>query len=66
MKEVEKTNLKMVIDFACICFAISIVMDTYLWVTTKHWIPSWTIAIMSLGLIILLQVLKREVDLKVS
>jgi FtsH-binding integral membrane protein len=62
----EKTNFRMVIDFACICLAISVVMDAYLWLTTKHWIPSWTMSIMSLGLIILLQVIKREVDLKVS
>ena len=56
----------MVIDFACMCFAISVVMDAYLWVTAKHWVPSWTIAIMSLGLIILLQVIRKEADLEVS
>jgi hypothetical protein len=61
-----KMNLKRVIDFACIGFASSVVMDAYLWVTARHWVPSWTIATMSLGLIILLQVFKREVDLEVS
>ena len=61
-----KTNLERVIDFACIGFASSVVIDAYLWLTAKHWVPSWTMAIMSLGLIILLQVFKREVDLEVS
>lgn len=60
-----KVNLKTVINFACIGFASSVVMDAYLWVTAGYLVPSWTIATMSLGLIILLQVFKREVDLDV-
>jgi hypothetical protein len=60
-----KISLKRVLDFACIGFASSVVMDAYLWVTAGYLVPSWTIATMSLGLIILLQVFKREVDLDV-
>ena len=61
-----KMSLNRVLDFACIGFASSVVMDAYLWVTAGYLVPSWTIATMSLGLIILLQVFKREVDLEVS
>jgi hypothetical protein len=61
-----KARLNRVVDFACLGFASSVVMDAYLWVTAGYLVPSWTIAAMSLGLIVLLQVFKREVDLEVK
>ena len=46
------------INLSCLALMSSVVMDSYLWVTTGYLIPCWTIAVMSGGIIILLQVMK--------
>ena len=50
--------LSKVIDVACLGLASSVVMDSYLWVTQGYLIPCWTMAAMSLGVILLLQTIK--------
>ena len=49
-----------VINLACLGLMTSVVMDSYLWVTGRHWIPSWTMAAMSAGMIMVLQVLRTH------
>lgn len=44
------------------CLAISallssVIMDTYLWFDFNYYVPSWTIALMSLGTILLILVM---------
>jgi len=46
------------IDVGCIGLASSVFMDSYFWVTGRYLIPCWTMAAMSLGMILLLQVVK--------
>ena len=53
-----KKWIKRTIDVGCIGLASSVFMDSVLWVTGRHWIPCWTMAAMSLGMILLLQVVK--------
>lgn len=51
--------LKLLLDLGCLGFLSSVVMDSYLWITQGYMIPCWTMAAMSTGMILLLQVLKR-------
>ncbi len=47
------------LDVGCLLLLTSVLMDTYLWVSSRYMIPSWTMAAMSAGMIVLLQVLAR-------
>jgi hypothetical protein len=49
-----------VLDLACMAFAISAIMDAYLWLVTGYMMPSWTMAEISFMYIVLMQILKRE------
>jgi len=52
-----KTNI--LIDLGCLMFMSSVIMDSYLWVATGYLIPCWTMVVMSGGIIILLQTIKK-------
>jgi len=52
-------NFKRVLDVACVLLLTSSIMDSYLWIANQYHVPCWTIAVMSTGFILLLQVLKR-------
>jgi len=51
-------RLGVLINLASIALASSVVMDSYFWMIDRYMIPSWTIAVMSVGVIILLQVIR--------
>lgn len=51
-----------VLDLGCLALLSSVVMDSYLWIARCYLIPCWTMAVMSAGLITLLQVLKRQIN----
>jgi len=51
-------RLGVLIHLASLALATSVVMDSYFWITKRYMIPSWTIAVMSLGIILLLQLLR--------
>jgi len=51
--------MKRLINIACLGLGTSVVMDSYLWMANGYLIPSWTMAAMSAGVILLLQVIKR-------
>lgn len=53
-------KIKKFINLACIGLLSSVIMDTFLWFTHKYYIPCWTIGVISLSVIMLLQVLKGE------
>ena len=55
-----KRIISHVLDLACIAFAISAIMNSYLWLVSGYQIPSWAMAQMSFMYILLLQVLRRE------
>jgi len=52
-----KLLLKLTFGTAIIGLLTSVIMDTYLWFTINYLVPSYTIALMSLGSILLLIVL---------
>ena len=49
---------KVLINFACVFFLSSVIIDSYLWITIKFHVPSYTLALMSLCFIFLLQYIK--------
>lgn len=51
-------RLGILINLASLALTTSVVMDSYAWITDRYMIPSWTIAVMSLGMIILLQIIR--------
>jgi hypothetical protein len=55
MKEV-----KSLLDVACIILAFSAFIDSALWLTIAYTIPCWTITAMCIGVIMLIQVIKKE------
>ncbi len=60
MKALDTRRLiQLTIDVGTILLFISFVLDLVLWATINYYIPSWTISLMSLGIIIILQVLRR-------
>jgi hypothetical protein len=53
-------NIKTILKLSCLGYLSSVIMDSYLWITGRHYIPSWTMAVMSGGMIVLIQALIRE------
>lgn len=47
-----------VINLVCLGFLSSVIMDSYLWITKGFLVPSYTVAVMSFGFIVLLQYIK--------
>lgn len=54
--------LSRILDIASLLLLTSVVMDGFLWVSRHYLIPCWTMAAMSAGVIILLQVLKHQIS----
>lgn len=52
---------KPLLDIVCIILAFSAFMDSVLWLTTAYTVPCWTITAMCIGVIMLLQVIKKEI-----
>lgn len=53
--------LRIILDLGCLALLSSVVMDSYLWIAQGYLIPCWTMAVMSTGLILVFQVLKRRI-----
>lgn len=51
----------LIINLACLSFLTSFIMDSYLWITKKFMVPSYTVALMSLGYIVLLLYVKKNI-----
>ncbi len=51
--------LRRILNIGSLLLLTSVIMDSYLWISRRYMIPSWTMAAMSAGMIILLQVLSR-------
>lgn len=51
-------RLGILIHLASLALTTSVIMDSYFWITKRYMIPSWTIAVMSLGMILLLQLIR--------
>lgn len=60
LKGKKKKISKILINLASLLFLSSVIMDSYLWITQGFHVPSWTIALMSLGYIMLLQYIKKN------
>lgn len=54
-------GLSRILDIASLLLLSSVVMDSVLWFSRQYLIPSWTMAAMSAGVIVLLQALKRQI-----
>lgn len=52
-------KMNLILDVGCLALMTSVIMDTYLWITTGYQIPCWTMAVMSAGTIMMIQVIKR-------
>jgi len=48
-----------IINIGCLGLASSVIMDSYLWITKGYTIPCWTMAAMSFGMILMLQVIRH-------
>ena len=51
-------KLGTLINLASVGLATSVVMDSYLWMSERYMIPSWVVAVMSFGMILILQVVR--------
>jgi len=51
--------IKTILHITSAALMTSVIMDTYLWLTTGYTIPSWTIAAMSAGCITLIEVIAK-------
>ena len=54
-----------VINGACLLLFTCVIMDTFFWVNNGFMIPSWTMAVMSMGMITLFQIMKQIKDEKI-
>lgn len=54
-------NIKIMLDIGCLLLLTSVIMDAYFWFLFGYMIPSWTMAVMSGGEIILLQLLRKYI-----
>lgn len=52
-------TIKSIIYIACFGFLICVIMDAYLWIISGYLIPSWTISVMSSGMILCLLVIAK-------
>ena len=52
-------KIRRLLDIACIGLCTSVVIDPILWATKRYLVPSWTIGVLSAGIIVLIQVIKK-------
>lgn len=57
-----KKRRKFFINVACGLLFTSVIMDSYLWIKINYMVPSWTIAVMSLGFIVVLLFASNEMS----
>ena len=55
-------GLSRILDLASLLLLTSVVMDSYLWISSQYLIPCWTMAAMSAGVIALMQVVKHQIS----
>ena len=51
--------LDLFLNIASLLLMTAVIMDTLVWFTMRYTIPSWTMAVMSAGVIVLIQVMRK-------
>jgi len=57
-----KKLFSLFLNIYSIILLISAIMDTHLWFSIQYHVPSWTISVISLMMIVIIQILRKMIN----